>query len=302
MRKIITNLSGWEKTDNKTYAECHELYGSSFINNPETLEFLHDRLPCYPEYYVRHDNNGIKLGAFCTWKGRYLAGEQSISNEIGNNYPFSKDELILPLHPKLVSVIPYKTKHLSSIHRLNVINSTFKFNSNRGICISKGCGLDGFSSKTKNRRNNELHRFLNAGGKVIDQSLFSPGELTEIFTELYENRWGHHIKNTSFILDSLENLRHLFFGFVLFFNEKPCAFQLITKSESPCWINFDYINGGYNQTQKSFCPGTIVTWLNVKSAYELCMLQGKEMRYSFGRPTAEYKNRWCRTEPLGRVY
>jgi hypothetical protein len=73
------------------------------------------------------------------------------------------------------------------------------------------------------------------------------------------------------------------------------------KAESPEWINFDYINGGYDTTYDSFCPGTIVTWVNVHTAYLLCESLGKKMRYSFGRPTADYKNRWCKTEPVGRI-
>ncbi|MDP8748797.1 hypothetical protein QZQ38_10180 [Serratia marcescens] len=50
-----------------------------------------------------------------------------------------------------------------------------------------------------------------------------------------------------------------------------------------------------------FCPGTIVTWLNVRAAYELCEREGKEMRYSFGKPTEAYKDRWCERAPLGRT-
>ncbi|HHK5634261.1 TPA: Mig-14 family protein, partial [Serratia marcescens] len=50
-----------------------------------------------------------------------------------------------------------------------------------------------------------------------------------------------------------------------------------------------------------FCPGTIVTWLNVRTAYELCEREGKEMRYSFGKPTEAYKDRWCERAPLGRT-
>ena len=53
------------------------------------------------------------------------------------------------------------------------------------------------------------------------------------------------------------------------------------------------MNGGYDREHNGFCPGTIVTWLNVRAAYELCEREGKEMRYSFGKPTEAYKDRWC---------
>ncbi|MFO3875794.1 GNAT family protein [Serratia marcescens] len=82
---------------------------------------------------------------------------------------------------------------------------------------------------------------------------------------------------------------------------QPCAFQLITRADSPEWICFDYVNGGYDREHNGFCPGTIVTWLNVRAAYELCEREGKEMRYSFGKPTEAYKDRWCERAPLGRT-
>ncbi|MGQ6213977.1 hypothetical protein ACUNGV_19005 [Serratia sp. IR-2025] len=39
----------------------------------------------------------------------------------------------------------------------------------------------------------------------------------------------------------------------------------------------------------------------MRAAYELCEREGKEMRYSFGKPTAPYKDRWCERAPLGRT-
>ncbi|CCP02983.1 hypothetical protein BN439_1923 [Erwinia amylovora Ea644] len=61
------------------------------------------------------------------------------------------------------------------------------------------------------------------------------------------------------------------------------------------------MNDEFDRLHNSFCPGTIVTWLNVNSAYDLSSSMGKAMRYSFGKPTAGYKERWCYRSPLGRV-
>lgn len=301
MRNLIFKMAGWRKSKDSTYAECHKLFGGSVITHPDVLNFLHNRLPCNPDYYVKKDTDGRLLGALCTWDGKHLAGDAEFSKKIANAYPFSKDEIILPISSSEEYVIPFKSKYLSPINAQNVINSMISINSGRRICIAKGCGGSGYSSKTKNRRNSELNRFLNAGGDIFDQSEFSPEDLCEIYIELFYKRRGCKPDNVHEMLDALKNLRSFFFGHVLTLKGKPCAFQMITKAESPGWVSYDYINGGYDQIHDSFCPGTVVTWLNVKKAYDFSSMAGKELRYSFGKPTADYKERWCRTESLARL-
>lgn len=271
------------------------------MTHPHVLLFLQDRLKCQPTYHIKRAKNESILGGYCTWNESFAAIGREAKKLGIDFYPFNRDEIILPLHPKLKTIFPFKTKILSSLNSDNAINSTFKSNSHRAICLAKSCGEGGFSSSTKNSRRRELKRFLNAGGEFVEQSAFSPEQLTTIYIELYEKRWGHKPGNGHEMLDMLISLRNMFFGYVLFFDGKPCAFQLITKAESPSWICFDYVNGGYDQFHESFCPGTIVTWLNVKAAYDSCLSLNKVMRYSFGKPTAGYKERWCYLSPLGRI-
>ncbi|TQI79581.1 Mig-14 protein [Serratia fonticola] len=302
IRKLTTSAFGWRQGTAAEYEQCHRLYGGSFITHPEVLTFLHQRLDCQPRYYIKRDNHDLLVGAFCSWQNSNFACDGKTAKRLKVDcYQLNKDEMILPMHPEFKSVLPFKTKILSSLNENNVFNATFKLNSGRSICLAKGCGKGGFSSSTKNSRNRELKKFLNAGGEVFDQASFTPEELTTIYFDLFEKRRGKRPKNFSETVDMLTSLRSFFFGHVLFLAGKPCAFHMIAKAESHEWINFDYINGGYDQSHDTFCPGTIVTWLNVKSAYELCEEAGKAMRYSFGKPTAAYKDRWCYRAPLGRV-
>lgn len=216
IRNLITCATGWAVDSAENYALCHNMYGGSFITHPDVLEFLHKRLDCFPAYYIKRDKHGALLGGFCTWKSTYLAGDSAITQEVGaNHYSFNKDEITLPLHPALRTIVPFKTKLLSPINQHNVLNSSFRLNSGRGICIAKSCEKDGFSSKTKSRRNSELNKFLNAGGEIIEQSKISPENLTDIFCDLYEARWGHRPTNRVQLVDAIQHLRPLFFGHVL---------------------------------------------------------------------------------------
>ncbi|WP_261135938.1 antimicrobial resistance protein Mig-14 [Serratia quinivorans] len=302
IRKLTSFASGWKPATANEYQLCHQLYGGSFMTHPDVLQFFQARLDCQPAYYIKRADNDRLLGAFCSWSGKNFALTGKTSKRLGvDRYSFNRDELILPLSPDLKIALPFKTKMLSSLNDKNTRNATFKLNSQRAICLAKGCGKGGFSSSTKSSRRRELNRFLNAGGEIVDQANFSPEQLATIYFELYEKRWGETPGYYQEMVDMLGSLRAMFFGHVLFLDGKPCAFQLITKAESPDWICFDYVNGGYDQLHDNFCPGTIVTWLNVKAAYDLCVSKDKVMRYSFGKPTAGYKDRWCYRSPLGRV-
>ncbi|AUX72504.1 GNAT family N-acetyltransferase [Erwinia pyrifoliae] len=301
-RTLTTFFSGWKHGTADDYNLCYNLYGGSFMTHPDVLSFLENRLNLKSTYFVKRDKDNKLLGGFCTWNNRSFAATGKDVQRSGIDfYPFNKDEIILPLGFDLKTSLPFKTKILSCINGDKTRNVTYKFNSQRSICLAKGCGESGFSSSTKNSRRRELKRFLNAGGEFRDQSQFSPEELTAIYCDLYEKRWGSKPGNKAEMLDMISVLREMFFGYVLLFDGKPCAFQLITKAESPEWICFDYVNGGLDRLHDSFCPGTIVTWLNVNSAYDLCTSMGKTMRYSFGKPTEGYKERWCYRSPLGRV-
>lgn len=81
MRNLIFNMAGWRKSKDSTYAECHKLFGGSVITHPDVLNFLHNRLPCNPDYYVKKDTDGRLLGALCTWDGKHLAGDAEFSKK-----------------------------------------------------------------------------------------------------------------------------------------------------------------------------------------------------------------------------
>lgn len=301
LRKLLSSASGWQPGTTADYQEAHSLYGSGFSTHPAILEFLHQNLDCRPKFFQQRDHSGTMTGSICVWQDKYLAGGHIITQKLnGHIYPFNRDEIILPIKPQNKFVVPFKCKELSDINN-NVVNASFKFNSHRRICLAKGCGPQGYSAKTKSRRNSELNKFLQAGGEVVDQSHYRAEELIEIYFELFESRWGHPPNDYPQTLAFMKTLRPFLFGHVLLMNGKPSAFQIINVAESRKWISFDYFNGGYRQENRAFCPGTIVTWLNVRTAWELCESRGKKMRYSFGKPTEEYKFRWCETAPLARL-
>ncbi|HEJ9094858.1 TPA: GNAT family N-acetyltransferase [Serratia odorifera] len=302
IRKIISFASGWRVGTAEEYRTCYRLYGGSFVTHPDVLNFMQRQLNLRHNYYIKKGENNALLGGMCTNGTKEIALIGRTSQQSGIDlFPFNKDEIILPISRCVKTVIPYRSKILSRINGRCTLNATFSLNSHREICLAKTCGKGGYSASTKNSRNRELKKFLSSGGEVVDQALLTPTQIVDIYFELYAKRWGERPANERQMMDMITSLRDMIFGYVLFYNGQPCAFQLITRADSPEWICFDYVNGGYDRQYNGFCPGTIVTWLNVRAAYELCQRQDKEMRYSFGKPTEAYKDRWCQRSPLGRT-
>ncbi len=302
LKKLMLPLFGWQLGTEADYRTSHALYGSSTITHPNILNFIHRDIECDPHYYIKKNADNELLGAFCTWGTDYLAGDSLAARTLPlERYAIARDELILPVSPALRSLMPFKTKSLSSLHADNFYNLSFRFNSGRTICLAKGCDAGGFSTKTTKRRNKELKDFLNKGGEIRDQASWCAEELATLYFDLFEIRRGQRPSDFATLVAMMTALREHFFGHVLLLNGKPCAFQLITMAESPEWISFDYINGGMDTSLHALCLGTIVTWLNVNAAFALCASKGKAMRYSFGKPTAAYKDRWCLRAPLGRL-
>lgn len=301
IEKIKALLSGWEIGNKHDYADAYHIYGGSTATHPDILQFLHTKSNCDPTYFIKRNSTGSLLGAYCTWGHRYLAGDTKARKKFAlEKYPLTCGEIVLPILSTLKPIIPFKTKYLSAINN-NAINATYSFNSNRQIQLAKGCGENGFSSKTKNRRKKELKDFIAAGGEIRHQSSFSNSELINIFLQLFEMRRKFEIQGVDYISSVICELRHHMFGHVLLMRGEPCAFQFITQSESPEWLCFDFINGGFDPRFEKLSVGTIITWLNVNSAYEICQAKEKSMRYSFGNPTFKYKERWCNLSPIGRL-
>ncbi len=302
IRTFISYVSGWRIGTPKEYRKCYNLYGGCFVTHPDVLLFMERQLNLRHKYYIKRDFNGTLLGGICINGEKEIAIIGHQSQNVGvDKFMLNKDELILPINPHVKTIIPFRSKILSSVNRSSVLNATFSLNSHREICLAKTCGKGGYSSSTKSSRNRELKKFLESGGSIVDQALLTSTQLVDIYLELFGKRREKKPDNKKQMLDMVTSLRRMIFGYVLFYNNQPCAFQFITRADSPKWICFDYVNGGYDREYDEFCPGTIVTWLNVRAAYDLCEQEGKEMRYSFGKPTAAYKDRWCKRAPLGRM-
>ncbi len=285
---------GWRQGSAIEYQEAYNKFGGSIITSPEILNFIHTRFDLDEKFYIKKDKDNQIIGAFCTWHDNFLAGEQKITHKLGlYRYMLNFDEIILPLSPDKTFFIPASSKFLSNKNR--VINAFSKINAHREICLVKS-----FSKKTISTRNRELNRFIKKGGSVINVSEYSVDEIIDIYDELYFKRRNAHSTKKE-IKEILSILPDLMFGNVLWLENKPVAMQYVIKKDSPNWVCFDYINSGMDMNYPDLSLGAIAAWVNVRDAIEYTNKRNLELRYCFGRPTFDYKERWCNRFPLQRV-
>ncbi len=287
---------GWQQGSESEYREAYTKFGGSVITSPDLLNFIHQRFNLDEKFYIRKDRNNQIIGAFCTWYDKYLAGEQKIAHKLElYRYMLNFDEIILPLSAEEKVFLPANSKFLSEKHKEQVINAFEKINAHREICLVKS-----FSKKTISTRNRELNKFIKKGGSIVNISKYSVEEFTDIYDELYFKRRNEH-SNKKEIQEILNAFPDLVFGNVLWLENNPVAMQYVIRKESPNWVCFDYINSGMDMSYPDLSLGTIAAWVNVRDAIEYTNKRNLELRYCFGRPTFDYKERWCNRSSLQRV-
>jgi len=295
---LIRKFLGWEEASLEDYKKCYFQYGGNFSTHPDVLSYIHNNADCSEKYFV-HLTSGVVDGAVCVWDKNRLANDISTGSLTSHLcLPVAKDELILPVTNERNIIIPFKSKIVSPINK-NIVNRNELFNAKRSICLTKD--LTSFSKKTVQTRNRELNKFINDGGTIIDQSVLSAKEMFNTYDFLFEMRRGKQEYNKGSALSFIEKHRDNFFGKILYMNDTPCAFMLITKCESKGISTLDFINIGINKEIKNHSLGSISMWVNINEADKMFNTGHGKMRFSFGRPTADYKNRWCYQEKLGRL-
>ena len=96
----------------------------------------------------------------------------------------------------------------------------------------------------------------------------------------------------------------MMFGYVLFWNNKPCAIDIVLKSESSCNVYYDVPNGAIlnDDSCMKLSPGSVLMWSNINKARKYCYENNKKMIYSIGafRPEWKYKLLWSTPFKIGK--
>jgi len=292
---LLRYLSGWEESSFESYKQAYTLWGGNTVSNPQILHFLHQRFTLNERFYIKRNKNEELIGGVCVWNNTHIAGDQAIVHSKNiNRYPLSFDEIILPIKPDCRVILPFRSKFLSQINSQSVRNCSHLLDARRKICIVRSV-----SAKTRSSRNRDLKKFINVGGSVHDTSEYSIDGLFSHYQRLFFQRRSEHI-NTDYLQELMGEIEDLKFGKILAMCGEPCAIQLMLRSQDSKSVYLDGINTGMSMHYPHLSIGTLAAWVNICAGVDYGKSVNKNVRISFGRPTAEYKDYWCKKERLYR--
>lgn len=294
---LLTKFSGWEDCSALDYFDCYNLFGGNFSSNPATLEYIHEKTDFNHRYLYHINKRKVIDGAVCVWNDKYIAnGTAGLISDVMPSLPVAEGELIIPLSEYFAGILPFKAKLLSPIQPGKILNSTFSLNANRSISLFKGA--DNFSKKTISTMNRKLKKFINAGGELRNNENFSSIDLANIYSELFYMR-RRKLVSVSETACFFDKFRPNIFGKVMLINDDPCAFMLNIKNETKNMITIDFINIARNEEHDNLSIGNVLMWANALEAEK--QSADKKLRFSFGRPTSDYKERMCVNQKVGRI-
>lgn len=288
------SISGWEPCSYDVYAETYQRFGGSINMHPDIVAFFIKKGESRFSFWQYRKDGEVKAAYF-------VVNDDVIGLNVWREYPISFDEVLFPISSEQRVWLPNRTNRLSSRHRQNVCNSIFFHTTKRKICRVKAS----FSGKTIKKRNGELKKFMDMGGKCYRLSDMSPKDIAELYVRLFKLRFADSVRcyDEVRIADLLSSVPHLVFGNVLFHAETPCAIDLMFGASSNSMVYFDVPNGGVDPRYAAFSPGSMLMWSNISDARKLCANEKKEMIFSIGLYEKEwsYKLRWAEAISTGKI-
>lgn len=291
-------MKDWEPINAEVYAKAYELFGGSVITHPTTINAMSEVADIPVAYYAKM-KQGVPVAVIPVWQ-KWLAGSKQALKKLGKKgiVDMGNAEVILPISDVEKVSLPVRSDQLSSLHKANITNLK---SSATELCLAKPHTTGGLSKKFRYNQRREL-RLLEERGLVIKSvDSLNSEELSVIYIELFEKRWGFQPTGHERLSDVVERMRPLLFGSYLELDNKPVAFQLLYAVECVKHISMEFINGGVDPSYNEMSPGSVLSFLNTQQAWLLSDKKGKPLRYSFGKADAEYKDRWCtRVETFSR--
>lgn len=295
IKKLKRVVTSWEPSSFEVYKKTFEQYGGSVNMHPDVVSYFMKKYAWNIEFF-HYKKNGCIKGAY------FLCNEGQVGVMVRRKYPLSSDEILMPISPDARCFFPERTNKLSAIHKGNIINATWSIARKKENCVVK----ETFSPKFEKTRRNEVQRFLRNGGEIKNIEQLSCKEITQIYMALFYYRFGNSLPCYGYddLLDFISSLRKLMFGYVLFWKEKPCAIDIVLKSESEHRVYYDVPNGAIRNDVDcmKLSPGSVLMWLNIDEARKFCKENQKEMIFSIGafRPEWKYKLLWSEPYKVGK--
>lgn len=285
----ILRERGWTPISAAEYRAAWARWGGSVRTHPDFVQVV-SGLAGIPVRYLGWYRGAELQAAIATW-GHCIALHQAILRRHGID--LGSAETILPQAPESSIRVAYTLRHLSALHAGRIQGLR-----RRDKASALARAPEDHSSKFRNTSRRHVRVLCDNGGRVMPASVLTAAELADVYTRLFEKRWGFATPGKQHLVALFSALRPFMTGQFITIHDVPAALQILYRVESPRWISVEFINGGVDPEFRRFSPGSVLHFVNTEAEWAHARSLGKDLRYSFGhyRPGSAsdaYKLRWC---------
>jgi len=287
---------GWRVIERAVYAEAWHCHGGSVATHPEFVERL-SALAEIPVRYLGWEQDGELQAAVPCW-GRHLALSKDVLKQAGKRrlFDLGNAEVILPIAAGACVPVRQQLGYVSELNQGRIANLR-----EQSEQLAMARPPENYKGRYRYNLRRDLRLLQEAGGRLQPIAELAPGERAAIYAELFERRWQFEVPGKPCLAEVFELMNEFMAGSVVFLGERPIAIQILYRVESPQWISYEYINGGFDPDCDKLAPGSVLTFVNTQDAWAEARAKGKQLRYSFGRADREYKDLWCHRVPVYRI-
>lgn len=287
----------WREIGREEYVGAFNEFGGSIEFHPNVITAVEEVTKRRVRYFGLREG-GTVVAAIPLWIPKLTAVHRWVSaSQLTDQIDLGQSEVFLPVSPSHRIHMPFRLVGISELQKDRITN--VHVDDSNVLMLARGhkVGDGRLGGKVQYNQRTQFKRFKEAGGTVQDSRELPPAELVEIYRGLFRARWGKDPQGIAHMKGTLGTLRDLLGGYVLWHNSKPVAVQILYKHATPFGLLATGINGGVDPEFKAFAPGSILHYLNVLNLEEEAEAQSLEMRFSFGKRDAAYKELWCRPVP-----
>ena len=279
---------GWHPISAEEYRAVWLRWGGSVATHPDVVERLSD-LAGIAVRYLGCSEQGELQAAVPTW-GRHIALSKAVLKQQRKRgvFDLGNAEIILPQAPDASIALRHKARYVSELHAQRI--STLK-EQKEGLALARE--PEQYSKKFRYNQRREQRLLEEQGGVITPIGALTPAEQAQMYTTLFEKRWGFAVPGKDYLAEVFILLAQFMTGSFITINDIPIAFQVLYRVEAPEWISLEYINGGVDTDYNSLSPGSVLSFVNTQNEWQHAREINKPLRYSFGRADREYKDRWC---------
>lgn len=287
---------GWQDISAEEYRTAWQTYGGSVATHPDIVQRL-SQLAEIDLRYIGWFEKDTLLAAVPVW-GRYVALAKEALKKAKKRqfFDMGNAEIILPVANEAQVLLRNKVRYLSEVNSQQLVSARPQKES-----LALARSPEEYSKKFRYNQRREQRLLEEAGGTLLPISQLTAEQQAQVYADLFERRWQFPVPAKNYLSQVFSLLREFMVGHVVYLQEQPVAIQILYRVDSPNWVSVEYINGGVDPEQRTFSPGSVLSFVNTQEQWEYARAQNKTLRYSFGRSDREYKDRWCNNHPVFEV-